>query len=45
MLNPLDCLNRQEPIDDFAALSLHVAQLTGVIEFLLQRVEELERDD
>jgi hypothetical protein len=35
-------LQQQEPIDDFPALSLHVALLTGTVAELLERVKELE---
>ena len=44
-LTGLECLSQQEPIDDLETLQLHVAQLTGVVEFLLRRIERLENDD
>lgn len=38
----LECLESQDPIEDPQHLALHVAQLTGVVKFLLERIEELE---
>lgn len=44
-LTGLECLSQLEPIDDLETLQLHVAQLTGVVGFLLCRIERLENDD
>lgn len=41
-LTGLECLEQTDPIDDFPELQLHVAMLTGVVKFLMQRVEDLE---
>lgn len=39
----LECLNYQDPIDNDQLLQLHVAQLTAVVEHLLDRIKELEK--
>lgn len=36
-----ECLERLEPIDDMAALALHVAILTGIVARLTRSLEEL----
>lgn len=40
----LECLNITDPIDDFGALALHVAQLTEVIKLLRDELEALKDD-
>lgn len=38
----MECLNYLDPIDDPLLLQLHVSQLTGVVKFLWERMEDLE---
>lgn len=39
-----DCLNYQNPISDPEMLAHHVAQLTGIVQMLLQEVETLKNE-